>query len=205
MRQISYPAISKLIYPKIVKSFPDKKGELFFTFDDGPTPNVTTLVLDILNEYKAKATFFCLGENIEMHHSVYEQILRAGHTTGNHGYKHLDGWKISRDEFKENTEKGRKISNSCLFRPPYGHLKPSQYKWAIQDNEIIAWDIMTYDFDKKLHWKKSLQIATQKPKNGSILVFHDNEKTNDKLIKILPLALETLQKKSFTFHELFRS
>lgn len=199
MRFINFPFLSRIIFPKIIKSFPNDKGKLFFTFDDGPDPKVTPLILDILRKYQVKASFFCLGENIEKYPKLFQKIKDDGHTVGNHGYKHLNGWKCSLNEFKENVEKGFQYSQSDLFRPPYGKLNIDQYFWIKRRYKIIAWDVMTYDFDPLLTEEDCYKIAVKHVKHGSIIVFHDNISAGEKNLLLLPKLIEHFLAKGCLF------
>jgi peptidoglycan-N-acetylglucosamine deacetylase len=190
MRYVGLPIFTKLVYPQIIKSFPDQKGKLFLTFDDGHTPDATPSVLDILNQNNIKATFFCLGEKVLKHPSIYQSIINAGHSVGNHGYSHINGFKCSFDDFKNNVEKGNQVINSNLFRPPYGKMKYNQYHWLKQHYKIVLWDVLTYDFDPDFSVNDILKVLFCKVTDGSIIVFHDTLKTKAKIYEILPKLIE---------------
>ncbi len=191
--------IISLVYPQIIKSFPKSKGKLFITFDDGPNPFVTPLILDILKEYNAKATFFCTGENVEKYPELYCRILYEGHITGNHSYSHINGFKHSTKEYIENVEKADKIINSKIFRPPFGNMRPSQYKYLVKQYWIILWDIMAYDFDENLKPINCINNVIKKTKDGSIIVFHDNDKAKEMVIEVLPIILNHFKETGFSF------
>lgn len=202
MRPVSFPVLANLVYPKIIRSFPAETGKLFFTFDDGPEPNITPHVLDILDALNVKATFFCLGYKVEKHPNLFNEIFKRGHSTGNHGYSHINGWKCSLNTYKKNIELGNKIIHSKLFRPPYGKLTPWQYNWAKKHYKIIAWNIMTYDFNNQLHAHDCLKIINQNAKSGSIIVFHDTPQAAGNLIEVLPQAISTLKNIGYDFDKI---
>jgi peptidoglycan/xylan/chitin deacetylase (PgdA/CDA1 family) len=202
MRFISIPQLTGIIYPQIIKSFPKAKGKLFFTFDDGPDPEVTPNVLEILKQYNAKATFFCLGEYVEKNYTLYNRILEEGHSTGNHGYNHLNGFKISTISYTENIAKADKIIGRNIFRPPYGKLRPSQYNILKKNYKIILWDVMSYDFDQSLTSEQCIEIVIKNARNGSIIVFHDTQKAKEKLLLVLPKLLDYYTEKGYKFDKI---
>lgn len=189
-----------------VWDIPNNENKIFLTFDDGPTPEVTEWVLRVLKEYNIKATFFCIGKNIEKHPEIYLKVIENGHQIGNHTYNHLNGWKVSTKNYIENVVKCEKKFNENkskipnLFRPPYGKIKPSQSKTLRKlGYKIIMWDILTADFDKTISKEKCLQNATEKVTSGSIIVFHDSEKALANLHYTLPKTIAILQQKGFEF------
>ncbi|MBI4930841.1 MAG: polysaccharide deacetylase family protein [Bacteroidetes bacterium] len=194
------------------------RGSIFLTFDDGPIPEVTPQVLAILKEHHAKATFFCIGANIEKHPEVFRQIISEGHSIGNHTYNHLNGWKTKTKEYLENIEKcnvqiGRyadvqmktnpHISSSAhshiLFRPPYGRMKLSQYSLLSTQYSVVMWDVLSGDFDEKTSKEKCLKNVLSNTREGSIIVFHDSVKAKEKLFYVLPKVLEHFGEKGFEF------
>lgn len=193
------PYLIRKSFPQLLWEVKTTDKEIFLTFDDGPHPEITPLVLDILDEHKAKATFFCVGENVEKYPEVYASILKRGHLAGNHSYNHLNGWETNNSTYFENIEKAASLINSNLFRPPYGRIKPSQIKKLKTRYQIIMWTVATYDFSKKITVEQCRENAIQKSKAGSIVVFHDSEKARDNLFSVLPAFLEHYQNKGFTF------
>lgn len=203
--------------PKIVRSFfknyiwhveTDEKI-LYLTFDDGPTPKVTKFVLDILKKHNAKATFFCVGENIIKHLELFKRIVSEGHTIGNHTQNHLNGWKTNVGDYLANTTICEKVihqqtyKTQKLFRPPYGKLKNKQARQLINKGfEIIMWSILSGDFDEKITKKKCLYNVISKTEKGAIIVFHDSEKAFEKLKYTLPLVLNHYINKGYSFKEL---
>ena len=175
---------------------------IYVTFDDGPIPIVTPYVLNILKQYNAKATFFCIGDNVKKHPDVFEQVKSAGHSIGNHTFNHLKGWKTDNKTYVENFLKADKLLHADLFRPPYGRIKKSQAKLikkAKPDTKIIMWDVLSGDFDIELKPETCLQHVLRHAENGSIVVFHDSLKAYDRLEYVLPRALEEWSKMGYSF------
>lgn len=163
---------------------------IYLTFDDGPDPLCTPWVLDTLNQFDAKATFFCIGKNAEAHPDLIDRIISEGHSIGNHSYSHYSGWTTSTKNYVVDVDKCASLIKSNLFRPPYGRLKPAQLKKLKAQYKIIMWDVMIGDFDKKLSPDQCLSNATEIPNAGSIVLFHDTIKCLEKLKYVLPMALD---------------
>jgi peptidoglycan/xylan/chitin deacetylase (PgdA/CDA1 family) len=179
----------------------DLKGdhrEVYLTFDDGPTPVVTPWVLDQLDAAEAKATFFCLGRNVDKYGDIYNQILAAGHSVGNHSYSHLKGFRSSIKRYMEDIHLASDMINSRLFRPPYGRILPGQVKAVIEEYDIIMWDVLSIDYNSGLTGDRVLRNVTNNVKPGSIIVFHDSDKASDNLYYALPRTLEFLQENGYT-------
>ncbi|MFC2109372.1 polysaccharide deacetylase family protein [Bacteroidota bacterium] len=182
---------------------------IYLTFDDGPIPEVTDWVLKELEKFNAKATFFCIGNNIEKHPVVFQKIVSGGHQVGNHTYHHVKGWKVNLKTYKENvlsTEKiiQKKIGTSPkLFRPPFGKIKFSQSK-LLRDlgYKIIMWDVLSADFDLNTTEEKCLSNVLDNIGNGSIVVFHDSLKAANKMKYALPTVLKHFSEKGFVFKSL---
>ncbi len=173
--------------------------EIFLSFDDGPSPEVTPFVLNMLKQAKAKATFFCTGENVEKYNDLFSEIKNRNHQFGNHGYKHLNGLKTDNKSYLLDVEKANKIIQSDLFRPPYGKLKPSQYFALRKQYKIIFWTIMTRDFDSTTNWHDDFEKIKTHMNNGTILVFHDSPNANKKIKNLLPAILDSGIKNGFRF------
>lgn len=177
---------------------PDDHG-LYLTFDDGPNPETTPLILDILSAYNAKATFFCVGENIAKHPETFRQIIDAGHQVGNHAYNHLKGWETPTPEYIENVKKCSEVVESKLFRPPYGKMKRSQQKKLRRDYKIVMWTVLSRDYDQKIDARTCLEKTCKYTKPGAIVLFHDSLKTIDKLNIVLPEYLSMAREEGYTF------
>jgi peptidoglycan-N-acetylglucosamine deacetylase len=193
MYLVKSPLILKALYPQLTWHIKPADNTIFLTFDDGPIPIVTPFVLKNLQQYNAKATFFCIGDNVAKHPDIFEQVKAAGHAIGNHTYNHLNGWKTPDDTYIANTLKADEQLHTNLFRPPYGRIKRSQIsrlKKEHPDLRIIMWDILSGDFDKNLDPEKCLQNVLRYTQPGSIVVFHDSLKAFPRLEYVLPRALE---------------
>lgn len=175
---------------------------IYITFDDGPIPEVTPYVLSVLDQYHAKATFFCIGDNVRKNPEIFNAILEKGHSTGNHTFNHLNGWKTADEEYLENYKKCAHYVPSNLFRPPYGRIKRSQISGMQSLNpgvDIIMWDVLSGDFDQHLSPEKCLKNVLQNTEPGSIIVFHDSVKAFDRLKFVLPRAMEYWSRKGYKF------
>jgi peptidoglycan/xylan/chitin deacetylase (PgdA/CDA1 family) len=196
----------KKIFNNLVWDIPNSDKKIYLTFDDGPIPEVTEWVLNILKSKDIKATFFCIGDNMKKHPEVYKRILAEGHQTGNHTFNHLNGWNTETNHYIENlklceTEYLKlNTEHSFLFRPPYGKIKPSQSKTIRQFGyKIIMWDVLSYDFDSTISVEKCLENVISNTEQGSIIVFHDSVKAEKNLKYALPKAIQVLKDKGFVF------
>lgn len=206
---VKTPGIVQKLFPNYHWQGETTKKVIFLTFDDGPISYITPWVLEKLAAFDAKATFFCVGDNISKYPEVFESILEANHSIGNHTFNHLNGWKTSRQTYIENIEKGRaaiqknltkKMNPHLLFRPPYGKIKPSQANELVKKGyKIIMWDVLSGDFDAGLSKEACLNNVLQHAQNGSIVVFHDSEKSFKNLEYALPRVLEHFTKKGYIF------
>lgn len=187
------------VYPTITWRIPTKIKTLFLTFDDGPHPAATPFVLDTLQQYNAKATFFCIGENVVQQPAVYERIQREGHAIGNHTYNHLNGWKTNTPDYLQNIAQASNVIGSRLFRPPYGRITRKQAALVRRSHHVIMWDVLSGDFDTSLSAEKSLQYVLSNAGAGSIVVFHDSEKAFRIVKEILPKVLEHFARLGYTF------
>lgn len=187
---------------------PNTERKIYLTFDDGPIPEVTPWVLEVLREFNIPATFFCVGENISKYPDIFSQVINDGHRIGNHTFNHLKGWKTSTTNYLDNIEKTQNAIvehglRTHLFRPPYGKLTPAQTKAILQLNyEIVMWTVLSKDYRKTLSSEKVLDNIVSNTTSGSIIVCHDNIKAFDNLKAVLPQAIEMLLEKGFVFGEL---
>lgn len=207
----------KTIFPKYVWAIPTDTKEIFLTFDDGPIPEITEWVLHQLEQYNAKATFFCIGDNIQKHPAVFQKVIAQGHAVGNHTFNHLKGWETSLNVYIENTKKCTETINSFqpsqsfvtehgkLFRPPYGKIKPAQAReLRCLGYKIIMWDVISMDFDAAVTPEKCLENVLKNVESGSIIVFHDSVKAWKNLEYVLPKTLEFLQERGFVCSKINR-
>lgn len=196
------PSFLKKLYPSLIWDIPAKVNTIYLTFDDGPIPEVTPYVLEVLRKYNAKASFFCIGDNVRKYPELFEQIKAEGHAIGNHTYNHLNGWKTANDVYFENIERCASLTGIHLFRPPYGRILPSQirlFKKKYPEGKIIMWDILSGDFDLNIDADKCFKNATQATEPGSIIVFHDSIKAWPRLKDALPRAMEFWSEKGYIF------
>jgi peptidoglycan/xylan/chitin deacetylase (PgdA/CDA1 family) len=195
----------KWFYPTLTWHKSRKEKFVYFTFDDGPIPVVTPFVLNTLKKFNCKATFFCIGDNVDKHPLILADIISEGHTIGNHTYNHLNGWNSSNKNYIENVLKGSKLTSTRIFRPPYGRIKKSQIKEIKRQSpstEVIMWDVLSGDFDERISKEQCVRNVLKHCKNGSIIVFHDSLKAFERLEYALPKVLENLSKKGFEFRTL---
>jgi peptidoglycan/xylan/chitin deacetylase (PgdA/CDA1 family) len=164
---------SRVFYPGALFRFRTCEKILCLTFDDGPDPCSTPEILKILAKREVKALFFCTGRNAESYPRLVQEIIASGHKLGNHGYDHLDGWRSSYDDYFENVVKASAFLPGIFFRPPYGRMKPSQFRRLSKEHTIVMWDLMAYDFDKLFGAGRSLEILRRKIRAGSVIVLHD--------------------------------
>lgn len=199
----------KLLYPSLTWNKNRKEKKLYLTFDDGPIPEITDFVLNELEKVKAKATFFCVGDNIKKHPEIFDQILKSGHRVGNHTFNHLDGWKTADGDYLENVRSCQDLIQKNvgeeqlpLLRPPYGKIKRRQASILENNYEIVMWDVLAGDFDKKLSPEKCLFNTIRATRNGSIIIFHDSLKAENALKYALPRYLQYFIEKGYSFKKL---
>lgn len=193
------PAFIQHLYNRRVWMMDSSEKAIYLTFDDGPDPDITPQILDLCSKSGAKVTFFHLGSKAESYPSLVDQCRADGHTVGNHGYDHLDGLKISNEEYFKNLEKGKRINQSALFRPPYGRMKWSQKKRTFESNTVIMGDIMPGDFDENKSIDDCIQTIKTHAAAGSIIVLHENEKSKSKIIPILKWVIPYYCERGFEF------
>jgi peptidoglycan/xylan/chitin deacetylase (PgdA/CDA1 family) len=221
---VKTPRIIQSIFRKYKWCFPTDKNstsmidlqevpqvkEIYLTFDDGPIPEITPWVLKKLAEYKAKATFFCVGENVSKHPEIFRKIISEEHAIGNHTNNHLNGWRTNKKTYLYNIGKAEDIFSELagknqqprtrLFRPPYGKIKPNQANKILKNGyDIIMWDVLSGDFDLSLSKENCLKNVLKNANSGSIVVFHDSEKAFKNLEYVLPRTLEYFTEKGFVF------
>ena len=207
---VKTPRVVQKIFHKYSWQIPTKKKEIYLTFDDGPVPDFTPWVLKTLKTYDAKATFFCVGENIKRYPQIFEQVLQEGHSVGNHTFNHLQGWKTSTEKYIKNILKAESYfqdvpgnQGTKLFRPPHGRLKPIQGRILRKKGyKIVMWDVLSGDFDQSLSKEQCLEHTIKHIHSGSIVVFHDSAKSFKNLDYVLPRLLEHYSSKDYEFKSL---
>ena len=199
--------LMRALYPNFVWRKPSDEKKIYLTFDDGPIPEVTEFVLETLQKYQAKATFFCIGDNISKNPDVFRKVIEAGHSVGNHTFNHLRGWASDDVTYLENsvrckTEIEKHGIETKLFRPPYGRIKRSQARSLLPDYEIVMWDVLTGDFSQDLSPDTVLHKTIKHTEAGSIVLFHDSIKANKRMSYALPRFLEHFSSQGFQFSKL---
>jgi len=194
----------KAFYSRYTWHIPTTEKKLFLTFDDGPIPEITEYVLAKLEEFNAKATFFCIGDNVRKHPDIFQKLINKGQSIGNHTFNHLNGWATEDKNYIDNInlcEQQLNISTN-LFRPPYGRMKKSQAKFLPSDKKIIMWDVLSGDFSPNITPEICLQKTIQYSRPGSIILFHDSLKAAKNMKYALPLFLDHFSKKGYSFEAL---
>ena len=193
------PAIVRMFYRGVIWRMNKKERKIYITFDDGCIPEVTPIVLDILNKNNVKATFFCVGENVEKYPDIFKLLGEQGHSVGCHTHNHLLGMKTATDVYVENVQKANVLIKSKLFRPPYGKMTFAQKRILQQDFKLIFWDLLTNDFDKTLSPQEIMHHIRRYSRNGSIVVFHDSIKAKENMLSVLPEAIGFWKNEGYQF------
>ncbi|HPW67239.1 MAG TPA: polysaccharide deacetylase family protein [Salinivirgaceae bacterium] len=191
-----YKIIASL-FPYTVWKIPNSDRKVYITFDDGPNPETTPFILETLKKFNAKATFFCIGKNVERYPELYNRLINEGHSIGNHTYSHLKGWKTKNIEYFNDIDLAAQYIDSKLFRPPYGRIKLSQIRELRYNYSLIFWNILSQDYLETITSEKCLNNVIPHVKSGDIIVFHDSLKAFPRMSYALPKVLEFLQKNGF--------
>ena len=202
MYLVRTPRLIQNLFPSYTWRVPTEEKVLYITFDDGPIPEITPWVLETLRAFNAKATFFCVGDNVKKNPSVFQQVLADGHTVGNHTFNHFSGWDTENIPYFHNIRHCAKLVKSNLFRPPYGRLTPKQTQFLTRHYNIVMWDVLSGDFDETLTNDECLKNVISAARRGSIVVFHDSAKAAEKLKFTLPKVLEHYAAKGYRFESL---
>ncbi|MCE5330527.1 MAG: polysaccharide deacetylase family protein [Bacteroidales bacterium] len=196
---VQFPRIFRPFFGKTIWRKTPSEKVIYLTFDDGPVPEVTPQVLDILDQYNWKATFFCVGENVQKYPGLYHEVLQRGHKTGNHSFNHLKGFNHTTGGYVDNVNKASEYIDSKLFRPPYGRITKQQINVLKDKYQIVMWDLITYDYDKNLSAEQVFGNVKRNLRKGSIVVFHDSVKAKENVLTVLPKAIEFWEKKGYRF------
>jgi peptidoglycan/xylan/chitin deacetylase (PgdA/CDA1 family) len=202
MYLVKTPWLLKKLYPNLLWDIGTNSRCIYLTFDDGPIPIVTPFVLKILQQYNAKATFFCIGDNVRKHPDVFEQVKNGGHAIGNHTYNHLKGWKTDDEIYLDNFLQADKLLDTKLFRPPYGRIKASQVRLlqnAKPGVKIAMWNVLSADFDVTVKPETCLQNVLKNTRDGDIVLFHDSLKAKERMEYALPRAMEHWSREGYSF------
>lgn len=193
------PLILRWLYPKALWRMDRNDKSVYLTFDDGPIPEITPWVLDLLDKYQIKATFFLVGDNVRKHPEEFKMILERGHRVGNHTFNHIRGFEYLSENYLANTDKANELIKSDLFRPPHGHMRWVQYYTLRDKYRIVMWDLVTRDYSKRLNGYDVFLKVKKYVRNGSIITFHDSLKSEKNLKYALPRSIEWLLKEGYTF------
>ena len=213
---VKTPFVIKKMFPNYIWDISTNEKIIYLTFDDGPTPEITNWTLDTLKAYQAKATFFCIGNNIKKYPRIFRSIIENGHAIGNHTQNHVKGWKTKTPDYltevngaekniqKEKPQQQTATSSDVkLFRPPYGKIKRAQGKQLISlGYKIIMWDILSFDWQNSINETTCLKNVISKTKSGSIVVFHDSEKASKNMQYALPKVLKHFSEQGYQFKSL---
>jgi peptidoglycan-N-acetylglucosamine deacetylase len=193
------PFMLRWAYPGAVWRLDKISKTVYLTFDDGPIPEITPWVLDVLKQENIKATFFCVGENVEKHLDIFNAILKDGHRVGNHSFHHIRGRKFKLNDYLEDIKKASNFISSNLFRPPYGSLTFGQFNALRKNYKIVFWDVLTEDYDQGKTPEDCLNNVRKFTRNGSVIVFHDSIKAAERLKNFLPAAIQHLKQQGYSF------
>lgn len=197
--RVRLPGFFTSLYRDATWRYAENEKVVYLTFDDGPIPEVTPWVLDLLRKEEIKTTFFCVGENVMKYPEIYQQILDDGHSVGNHTYNHWQGLKKDNPEYFQNIEKAGIYIDSDLFRPPHGWLKPTQYRYLKDHFRIVMWDLISCDYDARIKPQRVLKNITDFVRNGSIITFHDSIKAKHNLTEVLLPAIRWMKDQGYRF------
>ena len=187
------------LYPKALWRMDPNDRSVYLTFDDGPIPEATPYILDVLAQYGVKATFFMVGDNVRKYPDIYQRVVSEGHRIGNHTHNHIGGFRHTIKEYSYNIEKANAYLYTDLVRPPHGWMRLSQYAWLSRKFRIVMWDLVTRDYSKWMTADDILDNVKRYTRNGSIITFHDSLKSIDKLRTALPASIGWLQQQGFQF------
>jgi len=187
------------LYPRALWRMDPNERAVYLTFDDGPIPEVTPWVLDVLRQYGVKATFFMVGDNVRKHPDIFQMVVADGHRLGNHTFNHLGSMKHTLRTYLDNIAQADSLLHTDLFRPPHGWMRHSAYAVVSRKYRVVMWDLVTRDYSKRLNGRDVLLNVRRYARPGSIITFHDSLKSHDKILYALPRAIEWLQSQGYAF------
>lgn len=199
MYTIRLPFFMRLPLQNIIWRLPQKHKTVYLTFDDGPIPEVTPWVLDLLEKEKIKATFFCIGDNVIKHPTIYNQVIEKGHSIGQHTFNHMPAFKNSKAAYKQNVLDAKEVIKTDLFRPPHGQIYFSQLFKMRKEYRVVLWDLLSGDFDQTITPQQCFMNVKKYVRNGSVIVFHDSLKAETNLQYTLPKTIEYLRAEGYQF------
>ncbi|MCD7899574.1 MAG: polysaccharide deacetylase family protein [Bacteroides sp.] len=193
------PKFIRALYPDAIWRMDPNEKAVYLTFDDGPIPDITPWVLDLLDKYEVKATFFMVGDNVRKYPEEFQMVVDRGHRIGNHTFNHIRGFEYLSLNYLKNTDQANEVLKTDLFRPPHGHMRWAQYYVLKQHYKIIMWDLVTRDYSNKLNGKQVFRIVKKYVRNGSIITFHDSMKSEKNMKYALPRSIEWLKEQGYEF------
>lgn len=193
------PKLYRWLYSDAIFRGPESEKTVYLTFDDGPNPEATPFVLDVLRSHGIKATFFLLGNNVLKYSGIAARIKEEGHLIANHGMNHLNGWQARNEDYTKDVMDGKALMESELFRPPYGKLGPMQYRLLRKTEKIVFWDVISGDFDQNIDGNQVLDNVVNNARNGSIIVMHDSKRAFANLKASLNETILQLSEKGYCF------
>lgn len=196
---VKTPKLLTYLFSSLIWKIPNDNKTVYLTFDDGPTEKVTRKILEVLKNEKVKASFFCVGKNVEKYPDLFACIKAEGHAVGNHTNTHLNGWKTNKKQYLDDVEEANKLIKSNLFRPPYGKLNWRSKRDLQRKYKIVMWDVAGGDFDQYLSIKDVVKNIINNVNPGSIVVLHDNQKFMAKTVEALPIIIKELKAKKYRF------
>lgn len=196
---VKTPSLTKYLFPSLVWEKNTDQKKIWITFDDGPNEKVTPYLINVLEKFDIKATFFIIGNQAKKYPELVKLIINNGHKIGNHSFSHLNGFSTNNNKYLEDVEQAKKYIDSDIFRPPYGKITPFQIKNLKKDFKIIMWDIMSWDFKENIYPNKIYKNVIENVENGSIILFHNNLKSYNNLKNSLEIILEKLKDKGYQF------
>ena len=193
------PWFYRALFPGVTWRMPAEPKCVYLTFDDGPIPEVTPWVLDTLDRFGVKATFFMVGDNVRKHPDIYQMVVDRGHRIGNHTFNHIQGWRYWTKNYLANVAKAAEYIPSDLFRPPHGHMRIPQTLLLQRKYRVIMWDVVTRDYSPHMTPEGVLQVVKRYTRNGSVIAFHDSLKSERNMRVAMPQAVEWLLAQGYTF------
>lgn len=193
------PKLYRSLYKGSHWRFRKNEKVVYLTFDDGPVPEITPWVLDLLDKYKIKAAFFCVGDNVRKYPEIFQMVKDRGHIVGNHTYHHIQGWKVTTPGYLKDVDLADELIKSKFFRPPHGHMRLPQFYFLRSKYKVIMWDVVTRDYSKLKTSDEVFEIVKKYTRPGSIIVFHDSIKAGDRMKESLPRAIEWLLENGYRF------